>query len=59
MTPSELRYAAQKIIWLSELFRRTEAAGFGIAKDDTFEAFPGCEDAAADYIESIISEVVQ
>lgn len=42
---------------LAEIFAKTEAAGYGIADGASFEAFPGMEDAAADYIESLTEEL--
>ncbi|WP_156161679.1 hypothetical protein [Nocardia vulneris] len=41
--------------FLAWLFHETEKAGFGIADGASFEAFPGCEDAAADYMEGLLS----
>lgn len=35
---------------LKFLFREAEKAGFGLACGTSFEAIPGLEDAAADYI---------
>lgn len=39
---------------LAVIFRCCEQAGWGIADGPSFEAFPGCEDAAADYIEAAV-----
>ena len=39
---------------LADLFRKAEEAGWGIANGTSFEAFPGLEDAAADFIESLV-----
>lgn len=47
-TPIEFR------IELARLFQLADAAGYGIARGDAFEAFPGLEHAAADYIESLL-----
>lgn len=39
---------------LAWIFRMAEDAGWGIANGPSFEAFPGLEDAAADYIEALL-----
>lgn len=39
---------------LAAIFKETERAGFGIAKGASFEAFPGCEDAAADFMKYLV-----
>ncbi len=36
------------------LFREAEKAGFGFADGPRFEAIPGLEDAAADFIEDLL-----
>jgi len=42
------------LLLLADLFKQAEAAGWGIASGASFEAFPGLEDAAADYIQSLL-----
>lgn len=37
--------------FLAALFAEADRAGFGVADGCTFEAYPGQEDAAADFIE--------
>ncbi|MGD8214046.1 hypothetical protein [Aestuariimicrobium sp. Y1814] len=39
------------LVWV---FQQADKAGFGIADGTSFEAFPGCEDAAADFIEKLL-----
>lgn len=45
------------LVVLAGLFAKAEAAGYGIADGPNFEAFPGMESAAADYIESLTEEL--
>ena len=42
---------------LADLFKQAENAGWGIAKGASFEAFPGLEDAATDYIQSLVDKM--
>ena len=42
---------------LADLFKQAEAAGWGIANGASFEAFPGLEAAAADYIQTLLDQV--
>lgn len=42
---------------LAALFHETDEAGFGIADRESFEAFPGQEDAAADFMAARITEL--
>ncbi len=37
---------------LAALFIETDEAGYGVFDGTTFEAYPGMEDAAADFIEA-------
>lgn len=45
------------LVALAVIFRCCEQAGWGIADGPNFEAFPGCEDAAADYIEAALDRL--
>lgn len=40
--------------FLTWLFREAERAGWGIADGPSFEAFPGLEHAATDYMEDLL-----
>lgn len=44
---------------LTELFHRAALAGYGIADGATFRARPGAEDEAADFMESLLDEVLE
>lgn len=50
MTTNELHLSI-----LADLFRLADQAGYGIASGTSFEAYPGLEDAAADYIEALLN----
>lgn len=43
--------------FLTWLFRKAEKAGWGIANGPNFEAFPGLEDAAADYMQDVMDRL--
>lgn len=45
------------LLILADLFKQAENAGWGIADGASFEAFPGLEDAAADYIQTLLDQV--
>ena len=42
---------------LTFLFKQADKAGFGYANGSSFEAIPGLEDAAADFIEGLLVEL--
>lgn len=42
---------------LTFLFKRAAEAGYGFADGATFEAMPGLEDAAADFIQNLLDEL--
>lgn len=42
------------LVWL---LKEAEKAGWGIANGTSFEAFPGCEDAAADFMEDLLNKL--
>ncbi|MBM0128060.1 hypothetical protein [Pimelobacter simplex] len=42
--------------FLTFLFKQAAEAGFGFANGPTFEAIPGLEDAAADFIDALMGE---
>lgn len=46
-------------LWLASIFAQVEQEGYGIALGDSFEAYPGMEDAAADRIEHLTQEVAR
>lgn len=53
-------YEIARRVMLEQLFTECANAGFGRVELQPdggclFEAFPGCEDAAADYIEAIVN----
>jgi hypothetical protein len=42
---------------LTFLFKEADKAGFGYANGPNFEAIPGLEDAAADFIEGLMARL--
>lgn len=54
MTASEYVPDDRDLLALAVIFRCAEEAGWGISNGASFEAFPGLEDAAADYIEAAL-----
>lgn len=42
--------------FLTWLFKKAEEAGWGIADGPSFEAFPGLEDGAADYMQQLMDQ---
>lgn len=49
--------ASFRVAMLTNLFAKADKAGYGIANGPNFEAYPGLENAAADYIESLMEEL--
>lgn len=47
----------EHVALLALLFKQAEAAGWGIANGASFEAYPGLEDAAADYIQALVDQM--
>ncbi|GAA1543511.1 hypothetical protein [Nocardioides humi] len=43
--------------FLTFLFKQADKAGYGYANGPNFEAIPGLEDAAADFIEALVRDL--
>lgn len=44
--------------FLTFLFKQADKAGFGYANGPNFEAIPGLEDAAADFMQEIVDDLL-